>query len=132
VNVRVSLLLTLVVSSLSSQPVMAVERVDGPDLFSEMRPHDLDPQSQQAAYDHAARAIAGKERRKADFWLARYLGVTTSSAGTARGYADLIPLFDQREDLVPTAFISGHYSDRFLDFFVRGTYELWEIRRRPQ
>jgi len=126
VNVRVILLLTLVVSSLSSQPVMAVERADGPDLFSEMRLHDLDPQSQQAAYDNAARAIAGKDRRKADFWLARYLGATFS-ADTARGYADLIPLFDQREDLVPTAFISGRYSHRFLDFFVRGTYELWGV-----
>ena len=125
-NARVTSLLVLTFFALSSQPVMAVERADGPDLFSEMRPQHLDAQW-QSVYDNAARAIAGKDRRKADFWLARYLGVITSSAGPARGYADLIPLFDQREDLVPTAFISGRYSRRFLDFFVRGTYELWGV-----
>lgn len=128
---RSVLLLALIVVSLSNRPVAATERTGEPDraeasgaLFGEGRPQTLDMQL-QSIYDQAVQAIAGKDRRKADFWLARYLGVATFSAGTARGYADLIPLFDQQEDLVPTAFISGHYSDHFLDFFIRGTYELW-------
>lgn len=125
-NARLVLLLVLAVSALSSQPVMAVEQAGGPDRPSKAQPSNLDVQL-QSIYDHAAKAIADKDIHKADFWLTRYLGLTVFNEHTQRRYADLDPLIQQRKDLAPTAFISGQYSASFLDFFIRGAQQLWDV-----
>jgi hypothetical protein len=81
----------------------------------------------EAFYGNAEKAVAAGQKKEADFWMARYLGLTM--APNAKGdYFDLLPLFKKREDLTrPVSFISGRYSDNFLDFFFRGTYLFWAI-----
>jgi uncharacterized protein YxeA len=78
-------------------------------------------------YQKAEKAIQENKVQEADFWLARYMGLTAFNKATERNYTNLFPLFKKRKDLVPTAFISGKYSDDFIDFFIRGTYEFWGI-----
>ena len=118
--------LALVCCVLNHQPLMAVEQVGPPDPSTNARLRQLDAQL-QAIYQHAAQAMADKNVRQADFWLARYLGLTTFSEDRAHSPNDLIPLFEQRRDLVPTAFMSGRYAEGFLQFFAQGGYALWAV-----
>lgn len=87
------------------------------------------PSEKQLAqiYKNAEDATAKGNIDQSDFWMARYMGLTTLNDNTKRGYSDLIPLFQQRKDLKTTAFISGEYDDNFIDFFVRGTSALWGV-----
>lgn len=78
-------------------------------------------------YKSAEDETAKGDIDQSDFWIARYIGLTALNEDTKRGYPDLIPLFKNREDLKPTAFISGKYDDSFIDFFARGTSVLWGI-----
>lgn len=77
-------------------------------------------------YQNAEKATKAGDIKKSDFWMARYMGLTMSDE-TKRGYPDLVPLFKERSDLKPVSFISGHYTDEFIDFFIRGTYPSWGI-----
>lgn len=81
----------------------------------------------QAAYRSAEQAVSEGDARTADFWMGRYLGLTAFNQQTPRGYADLIPLFERRADLIPTAFVSGEYSEDFLEFFIHGPQLLWGV-----
>lgn len=81
----------------------------------------------KTTYQKAEKAIQENRIQESDFWLARYMGLTAFNEATERNYTDLYPLFKVRKDLVPTAFISGQYSDDFIDFFIRGPFELWGI-----
>lgn len=85
----------------------------------------LDKQLEQI-YAHAENAIAKSDIEQADFWMARYMGLTAAAENTTKGYPDLIPLFKKREDLKPTAFISGKYDDSFIEFYARGTCGIWD------
>ena len=78
-------------------------------------------------YREAERATEKGDVQESNFWLARYMGLTIFAEETEKNYTDLNPLFMKREDLKPTSFISGQYTDEFLDFFIRGTYEFWGI-----
>ncbi|MBM3252733.1 MAG: hypothetical protein FJZ16_00580 [Candidatus Omnitrophica bacterium] len=81
----------------------------------------------KAIYQKAEKAIEENKIPEADFWLARYMGLTAFNEATERNCADLYPLFDKRKDLVPTAFISGKYADDFTDFFIRVMRKFWGI-----
>lgn len=78
-------------------------------------------------YKSAEDATAKGDIAQSDFWIARYMGVTAVDEKTTKGYPDLIPLFEKREDLKPTAFISGKYADSFIEFFAHGTFEMWGV-----
>jgi|GEM_PF-6102342 len=78
-------------------------------------------------YQKAEKAIQENKIQESDFWLARYKGLTAFNKETKRNYTDLYPLFKERKDLVPTAFLSGKYSDDFINFFIMGPCELWGI-----
>lgn len=87
---------------------------------------DIDKQLSKI-YKKAEQAIEEGNMEEADFWLARYMGLTTFNEQTKKNYTDLYPLFQKREDLKPTSFISSEYTDEFLDFFMRGTHGFWGI-----
>jgi len=78
-------------------------------------------------YQKAEKAIQENKIQESDFWLARYIGLTAFNKETKRNYTDLYPLFKMRKDLVPTAFLSGKYSDDFIEFFIMGPSALWGI-----
>jgi hypothetical protein len=79
-------------------------------------------------YEKAETAVEKGNIEKADFWMARYIGLTSFNEKTEKNYTDLYPLFKKREDLLkPTAFISGKYSEDFIDFFLRGMNDFWGI-----
>jgi len=78
-------------------------------------------------YQKAEKAIQENKIQEADFWLARYMGLTFYNEATKRSHTDLYPLFEKRKDLVSTAFISGEYSNDFIEFFILGPCELWGI-----
>lgn len=85
-------------------------------------------QELDAIYQKASHAIAEHNIEKSDYYLARYMGLAFADEDSKHGYNDLIPLFQQRKDLAgPTAFISGQYTDEFLDFYFRGPTLLWGI-----
>lgn len=76
-------------------------------------------------YKNAEDATTKGDISQSDFWLARYMGLTVFNEETKHGYQDLIPLFKKREDLKPTAFISGKYDDSFIEFYARGSCSMW-------
>ena len=78
-------------------------------------------------YQKADKAIQENKIQEADFWLARYMGLTANDETTERSYTDLYPLFEKRKDLASTAFLSGKYSNDFMEFFILGPCELWGI-----
>jgi len=85
-------------------------------------------QELDAIYQKASHAIAENNIEKSDFYLARYMGLAFTNEDSKHGYNDLIPLFKQRKDLAgSTAFISGQYTDEFLDFYFRAPGLMWSI-----
>lgn len=76
-------------------------------------------------YKNAEDATAKGDIKQSDFWMARYMGLAVGNDNTKKGYPDLIPLFKKREDLKPTAFISGKYDDGFMEFYLRGVCAMW-------
>jgi hypothetical protein len=88
---------------------------------------------QTQAFKNAKDATARGDIKRSDFWIARYWGLSwvTENLGppevhvTKEGYNNLIPLFRQRKDLLPIAFMSGRYDDSFIDFFRFGTCVFW-------
>jgi uncharacterized protein YxeA len=81
----------------------------------------------KSIFQKAEKAVQENKIQEADFWLARYMGLTAYNEETKRDYTDLYPLFKKRDDLAPTAFISGKYSDNFIEFFIMGPCTLWGI-----
>jgi len=92
--------------------------------YSAENTNPLDKQLEQV-YASAEKATAQGNIEQSDFWMARYMGLTAMAENTSKGYPDLIPLFKKREDLKPTAFISGKYDDSFIEFYARGTCSMW-------
>jgi len=76
-------------------------------------------------YKNAEDATVKGDIKQSDFWMARYMGLAVGNDNTKKGYPDLIPLFKKREDLKPTAFISGKYDDGFMEFYLRGVCAMW-------
>jgi len=81
-----------------------------------------------AIYEKAEQAIEQDNKEEADFWMARYMGLTSFNLETERNFSDLYPLFEKREDLLKSAaFISGKYTDSFIEFFLMVTHQFWGI-----
>lgn len=78
-------------------------------------------------YKKAEQAIVKEDIKKADFWLARYLGFTVFNNKTEKSINDLFSLFEKRGGLAPTSFISGVYDREFLEFFIHGSHLQWRI-----
>jgi len=78
-------------------------------------------------YRNVGKAMDRGDVRESDFWMAGYMALEISGE-SGHAYAGLIPFFEKRENLrKPVSFISGQYSEEFLDFFFRGTYAFWEM-----
>src|SRR5665811_1745292 len=79
-------------------------------------------------YGKAEAAVAKRDYKNADFWIARYLGLSEVDEKTKKGFKDMIPLFDKMQDrLKATAFISGRFHESFLEFFFRGNRTMWAV-----
>jgi len=69
-------------------------------------------------YKKAKKAIAEGKIHEADFWMARYMGIRTGVDG--------LEALIKKRDLKPTAFISGKFSESFLEFFVFSPTAFWD------
>ena len=79
-------------------------------------------------YKKAEQATKKGNIPASDYWLARYMGLTSFNKGTKRSFVDLFPLFGLRKDLKATAFISGYFNPDFIDFFFYGPQGMWGIQ----
>lgn len=78
-----------------------------------------------AIYEKAEQAIQTGDESLADFYLARYMGLTILDKKTEKNVTDLYPLFKAHKVSAPTSFISGKYSKDFIDWFVTASYQQW-------
>ncbi len=78
-------------------------------------------------YQKAETAVLNNDRVESDYWMARYIGLTSAfHTRTKRNPIDLTPLYKKRVDLChPARFISPLYCKGFLDFYFFGTNQLW-------
>lgn len=79
----------------------------------------------EALYENAVEAIKQEDIQKADFYLARYIGASFFDTETDKDISDLFPLFGSYKVSKPTSFISGKYSDDFLQWFITGSNSMW-------
>jgi len=77
--------------------------------------------------NNAKHAIEEGDEEKADFYLARYIGLTLLDKNTKRNLADLNSLFARYKVAKPTSFISGKYNKDFLDWFIFASHAQWGI-----
>ncbi len=80
-------------------------------------------------YQSAAEAIQKEDVVSADFWIARYLGLSLEEeTDTEKRSLEMIGLVKSRKDLKgPTAILSAKYAESFLDFYREGAYEMWGV-----
>jgi len=76
-------------------------------------------------YEKASQAIKKGNQADADFYLARYIGVSFLDKESKKDISDLYPLFKSYKVSSPTAFISGKYSDDFIEWFVFSSNAQW-------
>lgn len=76
-------------------------------------------------YEKASVAIKNNNEQDADFYLARYIGASFLDKDSKKDIADLYPLFNSYKVSKPTAFISGRYSEDFIEWFMLGSYAQW-------
>nr|MBU1327900.1 hypothetical protein [Candidatus Omnitrophota bacterium] len=76
-------------------------------------------------YEKASQAIEKGNDEEADFYLARYIGRSFLDKESKKSIADLYPLFVSYKVSKPTAFISGKYSEDFLDWFIGSSHAQW-------
>ena len=76
----------------------------------------------------AGDAVAKNERKQADFYLARYLGLAARENTGAHGVQDLDELIKKRR-LAPKAFIPGDWDKDFIDWFERELYPRWGVEK---
>ena len=70
-------------------------------------------------------AISRRDIPHADFLIARYLGASFEKGETLKSHNRLLPYFKRHPGWAPTHFISGKYSNEFIDFFSRGSWSIW-------
>ena len=63
----------------------------------------------------------------AAYFITRYAALVLANEPEGEGLDKLDPLL-HKLGLKPTAFISGFYSPEFLDWYIRGTYYMWNTR----
>lgn len=77
----------------------------------------------------SASAIERGDKKNADFWLARYLGLWSRSVASNQAAllpGDVEPILAKRR-LEPEGFLSGGYSASFLNWFEYATFEKWGV-----
>ena len=80
----------------------------------------------QAIQQNAVRALASGDKKEADFWMARYLGLSSVDPATGHSMKDLETLLKNRK-LAPKAFVSGDWDEGFVDWFEKGLYPRWGV-----
>jgi len=70
-------------------------------------------------------AIDQGEINLTDFLIARVLGASFKNDKTFETHRRLVPSLRRHPGWAPTHFISGRYSDEFIDFFSRGSWSMW-------
>ena len=78
-------------------------------------------------YNQAKQAIDEGDENKADFYLARYMGLTWLDKDTEKTFTDLYPLFKIYKGSAPISFISGRYEDNFINWFVFSSHAQWGL-----
>jgi hypothetical protein len=76
-------------------------------------------------YSNAKESIAQGKEDDADFYMARYMGVSLLDQDSEKNFTDLYPLFETHRVFKPTSFISGKYSESFLEWFMFISYAQW-------
>jgi len=76
-------------------------------------------------YEKASQAIKKGNEQDADFYLARYIGVSFLDKESKKNIADLYPLFKSYKVSKPTSFLSGKYSEDFIDWFILSSNAQW-------
>jgi len=76
-------------------------------------------------YNKAKESIAQGKEDDANFYMARYMGVSLRDQNSEKDFTDLYPLFGMYRVSKPTSFISGKYSESFLDWFMFSSYAQW-------
>lgn len=76
-------------------------------------------------YEKASQAMQKGNEEDADFYLARYMGVSLLDKESKKDITDLYPLFNAYKVSKPTAFISGRYSADFIDWFIYSSIAQW-------
>ena len=76
-------------------------------------------------YEKASQAIQKGNEQDADFYLARYIGISFLDKETKKDISDLYSLFKSYKVSKPTAFISGKYSDDFIEWFILSSNAQW-------
>ena len=76
-------------------------------------------------YKNAEELIKQGNEEKADFYLAKYMGVSLLDKITGKHFTDLNPLFEKYKVSKPISFISGQYSEDFMKWFVMSSYAQW-------
>jgi hypothetical protein len=69
-------------------------------------------------------ALSMGDKKKADLWIARYLGFSAMDPTSGRSSRDLEKLLKKRK-LIPKAFISGEWDKGFIDWFEKSLYSRW-------
>ena len=80
----------------------------------------------QAIQDNALRALDSGDKKEADFWMARYLGLSAVDPASGHSLKELEGLLKKRK-LAPKAFVSGDWAESFVDWFETGLYPRWGI-----
>lgn len=83
------------------------------------------PETLQSFYQQAFDAVKKGDESKADFYLARYMGITAVTPDSTKQIGDLYPIFNIYKVSKPTAVLSSHYSPKFVSWFVLASYSLW-------
>ncbi len=76
-------------------------------------------------YEKASQAINDGNEQDADYFLARYIGLSLVDKNSNKDISNLYPLLESYKVSAPTAFISGKYSDDFINWFVRSSNAQW-------
>lgn len=81
----------------------------------------------EGLYQHIESFFEKNDKKEMDFWMARYLGMSTVDAGTQKSPKDLDPLIKKRA-LLPVSFLSSDYDPEFIDWFVKSSYANWGVK----
>ena len=76
-------------------------------------------------YQQAKEAIKAGDENRADYFLARYMGLTVFDKDARQAPDDLEELFKDYKVSKPISFISGYYDKEFLDWFIFASHTQW-------
>lgn len=80
----------------------------------------------QRLLDSADKALTKGDKKAADFYMARYLGLGTRTSLSDHGADRLTSLLKKRK-LSPKAFVPVEWDKDFIDWFEKGTYRRWGV-----